>query len=186
MRSLGGFVINGIYQFQSGAPIEFSGDIPLNPGVTIRSIKVQPRNTSKTQAIAAIPSDSTDKNGPLGPFVTGNTSLTTTCKTTTSAVCQGQAFSNAQYSMHYRTLPQTMSWVRSDGFNNLDASILKNFNFTESTYLQLRFETFNTLNHPVFSAPNVSSATASTFGVITAVPSTSAPRQVQLGARIVF
>lgn len=182
----GGFVINGIYQFQSGAPIEFAGDIPLNPGVSIRSIKVQPRNTSKTQATASIQSDSADKNGPLGPFVTGNTSLTTTCKTTTSAVCQGQAFSNAQYSMHYRSLPQTMSWVRSDGFNNLDASILKNFNFTERTYLQLRFETFNTLNHPVFSAPNVSSATASTFGVITAVPSTSAPRQVQLGARFVF
>jgi hypothetical protein len=183
---LGGFVVNGIYQFQSGAPIEFSGDIPLNPGVNLRSIKVQPRNTSKTQATASIQSDSTDKNGPLGPFVTGNTSLTTTCKTTTSAVCQGQAFSNAQYSSHYRTLPQTMSWVRQDGFNNLDASILKNITFTERTYLQLRFETFNTLNHPVFSAPNVSSATASTFGVITAVPSTSAPRQVQLGARFVF
>lgn len=183
---LGGFVINGIYQFQSGAPIEFSSDIPLNPGVTLRSISVQPRNTSRTQAIAAIPSDSTAKNGPLGPFVTGSTNLTTTCKTTTSAVCQGQAYSNAQYSMHYRTMPQTMSWVRQDGFNNLDASILKNFDFTEGRYLQLRFETFNTLNHPVFSAPNVSSATASNFGTITAVPSTSAPRQVQLGARFVF
>jgi hypothetical protein len=182
----GGFVVNGIYQFQSGAPIEFSGDIPLNPGVALRTISVQPRNTSKTQAIAAIPSSSTDTNGPVGPFVTGSTNLSTTCKSADSAVCQGQAFSNAQYSMHYRTLPQTMSWVRQDGFNNLDASILKNFNFAEGRYLQLRFETFNTLNHPVFSAPNVSSATASTFGEITAVPSTSAPRQVQLGARIVF
>jgi hypothetical protein len=183
---LGGFVINGIYQYQSGAPIEFSSDIPLNPGVNIRDITVNPRDTSKTQAAAAIQSDAKDTNGPLGPFVTGSTSLTTTCKTTDSAVCQGQAFSNAQYANHYRTLPQTLSWVRQDGFNNLDASILKNFNFTERTYLQLRFETFNTLNHPVFSAPNVSSPTSSTFGVITAVPSTSAPRQVQLGARLVF
>jgi hypothetical protein len=183
----GGFVVNGIYQFQSGAPIEFSADIPLNPGVSLRSIKVQPRNTSKTQATASIQSSASPASGTyVGPFVTGNTSLTTTCKTTTSAVCQGQAYNNAQYSMHYRTLPQTMSWVRQDGFNNLDASILKNINFTERTYLQLRFETFDTLNHPVFSAPNVSSATASTFGVITAVPSTSAPRQVQLGARFVF
>lgn len=184
---LGGFVVNGIYQFQSGAPIEFSGDIPLNPGVSLRDIKVNPRDTSRTQATAAIPSSSNPAAGTyVGPFVTGNVSLTTPCKTTDSAVCQGQAYSNAQYTMHYRTLPQTMSWVRQDGFNNLDASILKNFNFTERTYLQLRFETFNTLNHPVFSAPNVSSATASNFGEITAVPSTSAPRQVQLGARLVF
>jgi hypothetical protein len=184
---LGGFVVNGIYQFQSGAPIEFSSDIPLNPGVSLRDITVSPRDTSKTQAAASIPSSASPASGAyVGPFVTGNTSLTTTCKTTDSAVCQGQAYSNAQFSMHYRTLPQTLSWVRQDGFNNLDASILKNFNFTERTYLQLRFETFNTLNHPVFSAPNVSSATSSTFGVITAVPSTSAPRQVQLGARLVF
>lgn len=181
----GGFVVNGIYQYQSGAPIEFSADIPLNPGVTLRSISVQPRNTSSTQATAAIPSDAKDVNGPLGPFVTGSVNPTCTAAPDTS-VCQGQAFSNAQYSMHYRTLPQTLSWVRQDGFNNLDASILKNFNFTEGAYLQLRFETFNTLNHPVFSAPNVSSPTASTFGEITAVPSTSAPRQVQLGARLVF
>lgn len=184
---LGGFVINGIYQYQSGAPIEFSSDIPLNPGVNIRDITVNPRDTSKTQLNAAIPSNANPASGSyVGPFVTGNQSLTTTCKSTDSAVCQGQAYSNAQYANHYRTLPQTMSWVRQDGFNNLDASILKNFNFTESSYLQLRFETFNTLNHPVFSAPNVSSATSSTFGVITGVPSTSAPRQVQLGARIVF
>lgn len=183
----GGFVINGIYQFQSGAPIEFAADIPLNPGVNIRDIKVDPRNTSKTQAAAAIPSNANPAAGTyVGPFVTGNTSLTTTCKTTDSAICQGTGYSNAQYSMHYRTLPQTMSWVRQDGFNNLDASILKNFDITERAYLQLRFETFNTLNHPVFSAPNVSSPTATNFGTITAVPSTSAPRQVQLGARLVF
>jgi hypothetical protein len=93
---------------------------------------------------------------------------------------------NGQYSFHYRTLPQTFSTVRQDGFNNLDASLLKNFHFTEAAYLQLRFETFNTLNHPVFAAPNVSSATASNFGYITAVAANSQPRQIQLGARIVF
>jgi hypothetical protein len=68
----------------------------------------------------------------------------------------------------------------------MDASILKNFNFTSKSYLQLRFETFNTLNHPVFAAPNVSSATASNFGYITSTYASSLPRQVQLGARIVF
>ena len=115
-------------------------------------------------------------------FVTGSVS---TCAA--GAVCDGSAFINGQYSNHYRTLPYTMSWVRADGYNNMDASILKNFNFTEKSYLQLRFETFNTLNHPVFAPANTSSATASNFGYnTTGVIANSLPRQVQLGARIVF
>lgn len=170
----GGFVINSIYQFQTGAPIEFSTDIPLQPGSTLQSIKVNPRNTSPVKS--GTPALNTSA------FVTGNQ---TSCAT---AGCDlsGQTFFNGQYFDHYRTLPQTISSVRQDGFNNLDASILKNFNFTEKTYIQIRFETFNTLNHPVFAAPNVSNATAGNFGYVTSVPNTAQPRQVQLGARIVF
>lgn len=172
---LGGFVINSIYQFQTGAPVEFSADIPLQPGKTPRDIAIQNRNTSPTSS--ATPALNTDA------FVTGNE---TACAAGAACDLSGQSFFNGQYFDHYRTLPQTISSVRADGFNNMDASILKNFNFTEKRYLQLRFETFNTLNHPIFKAPNVSSATSSNFGYITAVTSNSQPRQVQLGARIVF
>lgn len=173
---LGGFVVNGIYQFQTGPPIEFSADIPLQPGETIADIKSSPRNTSP------VPSSGTG-NPALNTsvFVTGSS---TTCPAT--GACDGTQFINGQYSNHLRTLPQTISSVRADGFNNMDFSILKNFNFTTKSYLQLRLETFNTFNHAVFAAPNVSSATASNFGYITATYANSLPRQVQLGARIVF
>jgi hypothetical protein len=175
----GGFVINGVYQFQTGAPIYFSADIPLQSGATLRQISDQPRNTSPTGS--GHPALSTNL------FVTGNTTVPAATCTATPSACDGSTFiNNGAYVDHYRTLPQTLSWVRQDGYNNLDASILKDFHFTEGAYLQLRFETFNTLNHPIFSAPNVSSATASNFGYITAVASNSLPRQVQLGARIVF
>jgi hypothetical protein len=40
------------------------------------------------------------------------------------------------------------------GIFRLDASMLKNFNFTESTYLQFRFEAFNATNHPNWGNPN--------------------------------
>jgi hypothetical protein len=166
----GGWVLNGIYQFQTGAPIEFSADIPLQPGTTLRQISNKPR-----EATPGVPALSTNL------FVTGNS---TSCPT--GSVCDGTSFYNGQYSFHYRTLPQTLAWVRGDGNNNLDASLLKEFHFTESRYLQLRFETFNLLNHPTFAPPAVSSATSSSFGFITAVESNSLPRQVQLGARIVF
>jgi len=169
----GGFVVNAIYQFQSGPPIEFSADIPLQPGATLRQISNKTRDTLPTTT--GNPALSTNL------FVTGNV---TACPT--SGACDGTQFINGQYTFHYRTLPQTLSWVRADGFNNMDASLLKNFNFTSSTYLQLRFETFNTFNHAVFAAPNISSATASNFGYITSVYSSSQPRQVQLGARFVF
>ena len=170
---LGGYVVNAIYQIQTGPPVEFSADIPLAPGATLASISNAPRNTS--------PTGSGDPALNTAAFVTGNS---TTCPT--PGACNGDVFINGQYTFHYRTLPQTISTVRGDGFNNLDASLLKNFAFTEKTYIQLRFETFNTLNHPVFATPNVSSATASNFGYITAVAANSQPRQVQLGARIVF
>jgi hypothetical protein len=168
----GGWVLNGIYQFQTGAPIEFSADIPLQPNTTLRQISDHPRNTSPVGS--STPALSTNL------FVTGNT---TSCS---ANPCDGSSFINGQFFDHLRTLPQTLSWVRQDGYNNLDASILKNFRFTESAFLQLRFETFNTLNHPVFSAPNVSSATSSSFGYITSTTSNSLPRQIQLGGRIVF
>lgn len=174
---LGGFVINGIYQFESGAPIYWSGDIPLQPGVSIRDIKVQHRNTtpvgSGTPAIVNAPNI----------FVIGTGK---SCTASASQPCDGTVFFNGQYSFHYRTLPQTMSWAREDGFNNLDASILKDFPIHgESTYFQLRFETFNTLNHPIFAAPNLT-PTTSNFGYITSVYSNSQSRQVQLGGRFVF
>jgi hypothetical protein len=170
---LGGFVVNTIYQYQTGAPIYFSADIPLAPGATIKSITVNKRNTS--------PAGSGNPALNTAAFVTGSS---TACPA--SGPCDGSQFINGQYSFHYRTLPQTISSVRIDGFNNVDASILKNFPIYGTIKMQLRFETFNTLNHAVFAAPNVSSATASNFGYITSVFASSQPRQVQLGARIVF
>jgi hypothetical protein len=171
----GGFVVNGVYQFQTGAPLVFSADIPLAPGATLQSITNQPRNTKPV---------TTPYDGGLNvaAFVTGSAS---TCAA--PAVCDGTAFLNGQYVDHLRTLPQTLSSVRADGFNNLDASILKNFDLVDGAYLQLRFETFNTLNHPVFAPANTSTPTATNFGYnTTGTIANSLPRQVQLGARLVF
>jgi len=52
---LGGFVVNGVYQFQTGAPLQFSADIPLAPGATLRSItNSRAFNGSVTQGPAAL------------------------------------------------------------------------------------------------------------------------------------
>jgi hypothetical protein len=89
-----------------------------------------------------------------------------------------------QFAYHIRTLPQTFSYLRQDGINNLDSSLLKDFNFREGMFFELRFESFNTLNHASFAAPAVSSATSSTFGEITSQG--NIPRSTQIGGRFVF
>lgn len=176
----GNWVVNAIYQFQTGLPINFSSDIPFQPGMSLSNIKSQPRNLSPAgSGTPALVNAST-------VFVTGSG---TSCTVAAGQPCDGTVFFNGQYSNHYRTMPTTISSVRADGYNNLDASLLKNFRFTEKALLQIRFETFNTLNHPMFSAPSVSSATSSSFGYITGTvsgPNGGTNRQVQLGGRLVF
>jgi Carboxypeptidase regulatory-like domain len=51
--------------------------------------------------------------------------------------------------------------LRSDGLVDLDATVKKNFNFTESRILEVRFESFNLANHPTFAAPNATIGTSS-------------------------
>ncbi len=146
---LGGFKVNGIYTYQSGAPVYFANDLVLLSGESLHDISLSSRKT------------------------TGN-ALSTVFDTVAAN----------QFAYHVRTLPQTFSYVRQDGINNLDASILKDFKITSTALFQLRFETFNALNHASFSAPSVSSATSSTFGQITSQG--NIPREVQIGGRLVF
>jgi hypothetical protein len=88
------------------------------------------------------------------------------------------------FNYHIRTFPTMIGSLRQDGINQWDPSLLKRFAFTEQAYFQLRFEFFNALNHPVFPSPNMT-ATNSLFGTISGAQA-NRPRQIQLGARIVF
>ena len=92
--------------------------------------------------------------------------------------------------------------VRRPGISNFDMSLFKNINFTESKYLQLRFEAFNALNHTQFSDFERTIRFDQTTGAITNLPTsrgggggrygfgaiTSArdPRYIQLAAKFYF
>jgi hypothetical protein len=96
-----------------------------------------------------------------------------------------------QYQYHYRTFSTTFPNLRQDATNEWDVSVLKNFIVTEKSYLQLRGEAYNVVNHPVFGAPGQASAqgpvvaeTNSSFGYITFQDNRS--RSLQIGARFVF
>jgi hypothetical protein len=44
--------------------------------------------------------------------------------------------------------------LRAPGFLGLDATLMKEFHFTEQRYLQFRWEVFNALNHQNLGYPN--------------------------------
>ncbi len=144
---LGGWVINGIYTWQTGPPVYWTTDMVT----TGQQIQFNSRETAK--GVSAINPDA---------FVLGSAN---------------------QFEYHLRTFPLTISSIRSNGINNLDSSVLKNFPIHGKAYFQLRFETFNTLNHPMFGGPNVD-PTSSKFGQITSQANTS--RQVQIAGQIIF
>lgn len=84
---------------------------------------------------------------------------------------------------HIRTLPTQVTHARADGINALDLSLSKTSAITEKLNAQLRCDMFNALNHPQFSAPNLS-PTSSAFGTITS--QANLPRQIQLSVKFLF
>lgn len=80
-----------------------------------------------------------------------------------------------------RNLPRT----RSDGWNNLDLSVLKNFNILERFRLQFRAETFNFTNTPTFGNP-AGNIDAGNFGTVTSYAVNSRAREFQLALKLTF
>jgi hypothetical protein len=69
------------------------------------------------------------------------------------------------------------------GLQVLDTSLYKAFRIRESHTLQVRFEAFNTLNHPNWNAPSTNPLVPSRFGVIT---SARDMRQLQFALKYLF
>ena len=75
--------------------------------------------------------------------------------------------------------------VTAPGINAMNSTLQKNFNFTERSFLQIRFEAFNTLNHPNFYLPN-STVTSANFGKLTTLQNNIDMRELQLSMKLVF
>ncbi len=66
---------------------------------------------------------------------------------------------------------------------NIDASLIKDFKFTETKLLQFRWELFNSLNHPNWGSPN-SNFFSGGFGTISGTR--TAMRHMQFALKLVF
>jgi hypothetical protein len=91
--------------------------------------------------------------------------------------------SSEQLEYNIRMFPSTFGRYRQDGINTVNASVFKGITISHLAVLQLRFESYNALNHPTFNAPNVT-PTSSGFGTITG--QYNQPRSIQMSGRIIW
>jgi hypothetical protein len=83
----------------------------------------------------------------------------------------------------FGTMSRTHSTLRNDFTRNLDFSVFKNVRFSERYNLQIRGETFNFTNTPIFSGPNTN-VESGAFGTVTG--QSNPPRSVQIGLKVLF
>jgi len=177
---VGGWQVQGVYQVQSGQPLEFdpSSTLPVYLG------SGSPGNSAWGR--------SGYKNSAKGTWF--NTSLWANKASTLTSGQDVASLTNPVYGNSYqiRTLPIRFDNLRSDFLNQLDAAVQRNFSLSklyEPLALQFRLDLINALNHPVLggSGPNhtvVTDWTSSTFGQVTAQE--NQPRIYQFEAFIRF
>jgi hypothetical protein len=92
--------------------------------------------------------------------------------------------SRRQLDSNIQSFPSRFSGIRSDGINNWDLSMFKNFRLREGLKAQFRLESFNALNHVQLANPNTSPASTA-FGTITGEKG-HGQRQVTLAVKVMF
>ena len=135
-RIVGGWQIQGVYQYQTGFPLAF-GSFSLTGGTASGDI-----------------------------FYLGGDIALPSSEQTLDRWFNTDAFSSVDPGAgHLRTLPFRFSDVRRDNINNVDLSLIKNTRINERMRVQLRLEAINAFNHPYFQAPGTGRG-ATTFGII--------------------
>jgi len=160
---VGGWEINGFYTFQSGQP--------LTVGC--------PNGTSAD--FGCVANVVTGQNKYAGPHNYIQWLNPSAFSQPPAATAVGQ--------VDYSPLGGQIQQVRGPHYNNLDASLLKNFNFTEAWYLQFRAEAFNLSNTPPFAQPGQLNWTAGGFSAISATKNSNqnnGARTLQLALKMFF
>lgn len=177
---LGGFQIQGIYQFQSGLPLTL-GNVYFEGNVSSLSL------TTKGSTIGALGTSNVDDN-------VFRTDLRNTgfYPTDDAVRTNGQLDYNKQrndprinLSNNIRTLPSRASNFRGQPTALLDVSLIKNFEVSDRVRLQFRAEAINALNATLFMGPVLNPRDVN-FGRVTSTSTNALPREFQLGLRLVF
>lgn len=94
-------------------------------------------------------------------------------------------FLTDQLQSNLRYFPLRFGFLRADGANNWDSSLIKNTRIREKWNFQFKAEFLNTMNRTQLPAPNTDPRNAQ-FGEIRAVNQSNYPRRIQLTAKFLF
>src|SRR5215813_3557967 len=208
-RIVGGWQMQGVYTYQSGAPLSwgnyiYNGDfkdlvIPSNQ----QSLSQWINNTGfvalRTKDDNADSVVVRDANGqPV--WVSSNDPCkfsynATTCPGTPISPVGFNRDGRLQLANNLRTFPLRFSYLRVQPNNNVDFSVLKNTQIKERFNMQFRAEFTNFFNHAWLSAQSggsgnagvITNPTSADFGKIANISNqANYARRVQLGLKLVF
>jgi hypothetical protein len=164
---VGGWQVSGVVTMESGLPVT------LTDGGGLQSVCT-----------------SVGTCGNIRPNLVGSISYPKTAATLQTGLGSMQYLSPSAFAANL--LPGNSSvamWgnlgydgVWGPGRDNWNLALIKNFAFTERLHMELRFESFNTFNHPQMNALDLGVGDTD-FGKVT---SAYDPRVFQLGAKLVF
>lgn len=156
---LGGWQIQGLYEWQSGEPLIFPNVFYTGDPEELRNLLGKTDSQGRRYGVD-IP----------GWNITGFTALSNNYTSSSANIV--------------RTFPITLGHFRNQRFLKFDVGLSKNFRIREGMKVQFRVEAINLLNKPYFSAPNLDPSSAA-FG-FTAAPVRQPPRDIQIGGRFTF
>jgi hypothetical protein len=171
----GGWQIQGVYEWQSGEPLQF-GNVYYNGNPEDLVSKLGKKDEQGRRYGVDIP-----------VFDTAGFFVPVTNATTGVVTLQVPAYANNFTSSSANTLrsfPFTTGHLRNQRFLKFDVGLSKNFRIREGMKFQIRVEAINVLNTPYFSAPILDPTNAS-FG-FTLAPTRQPPRDIQIGGRFTF
>ncbi|MGO9269856.1 MAG: carboxypeptidase regulatory-like domain-containing protein [Terriglobia bacterium] len=135
---LGGWVFTGNFNAESGTPLEVSGPCDA---ITCRPDLVGNPSLSHGRPKADRINDWINPNAFLPPYGSDQT------------FWQNPTPTDPRY-WQFGTAGLYLPGLRAPGFGNVDTSLSKQFHFSESRYVQFRWEVYNTLNHQNLGLPN--------------------------------
>jgi hypothetical protein len=170
---VGGWQVAGNYSYSNGAPVTLTGSTTSNINNTIKinqswgSYATSDHNLTPSNYV----SDSQVLYSPIDPITASSIRRLDPTK-----VVGAQAFISGN-------LPPNDGAYRNPPVQQMDISLMKNFRWKETRYVQFRAEAQNAFNFRGFGPYNASIAAAN-YGLITTAGNVS--RQIQLSARINF
>jgi len=164
---VGGWQLQGIYQWQSGRPINLES----------RNIYY---NCDPSRLRTTISGSHVDNTFDTSCFYFHDAAVQTNG---VDDPAKQRADQRIRLASNIRTFPSRLPGFRGQPLNLWDLSMIKNFSVTEGLKFQIRGEFLNAFNHPQFADPNTD-PTNSGFAKTTG--QNNLPRNVQIGLKVIF